>query len=66
MAQAVRVTVLPEAEHAFLEDVFARAVRAGVIDPDELAISGAVWQRLRTAPLRTPEPPSPAEPPEQS
>ena len=56
-APTLRVTVLPETEHAFLEAIFTRTVQAGLIDPDELSISGVVWTRLRNAATRAIEEP---------
>ena len=58
MAINVRVTALSEQEHAFLEEVFSRAIRAGLIEPDELAASSSIWYQLRRATTQTIEPPT--------
>ena len=52
MDNIVRVTTLPEAEHAFLEELFTRVVREGLIDPHELHAASIVWSVIHGAPRR--------------
>lgn len=52
MDSIVRVTTLPEMEHAFLEELFTRAVREGLIEPQELRAASIVWSVLHGAPRR--------------
>ena len=49
MHQRAVVVTLTEPEFEFLKELVTRAVRNGMIEPDELPYGAAVWSRIKQA-----------------
>ena len=65
MGNIVRVTTLPAAEHAFLEELITRVVHQGLLDPHELQAASIVWSVVHGAPARQITPPAAPEAPQE-
>lgn len=60
-----RVITLPEPLHAYLTEIVGRVVTEGLLVPDELPYTSALWEKIKTAQVvEVPQAPAVAAAPE--